>query len=80
MSPRAAIVYWSEYVIRHRGAVHLRSAAMDLNFVQYHNIDVLAILVVSLLLTLCVLCWVLRLVFRTFLAKISLRKPIKKEQ
>jgi hypothetical protein len=36
--PLDAAIYWTEYVIRHRGAVHLRSGAADLNaFVYYSN-------------------------------------------
>lgn len=47
MTPLETAVYWCEYVIRHGGAPHLRSSAMDLNFVQYHNLD--AILILSIL-------------------------------
>lgn len=46
LTPLDTAVYWSEYVLRHHGAPHLRSASMDLIWVQYHNVDVLAILVV----------------------------------
>jgi glucuronosyltransferase len=35
-------VYWTEYVIRHDGARHLRSVADQLNFFQYFLLDVLA--------------------------------------
>jgi glucuronosyltransferase len=37
-------VYWVEYVLRHQGALHLRSAARDLNFIQYFSLDVIAVL------------------------------------
>ncbi|KAJ4448917.1 hypothetical protein ANN_00309 [Periplaneta americana] len=58
--PQAALdtaIYWTEYVIRHRGAPHLRSSALDLTWYQYVLLDV--ILVISLafiLLTICVYC------------------------
>lgn len=42
-------VFWIEYVIRHKGARHLRSPAIDAPFYKYYLLDVLA------LLTLCVL-------------------------
>ncbi|XP_055858856.1 UDP-glucosyltransferase 2-like [Episyrphus balteatus] len=32
--------YWIEYVIRHKGALHMRSPSKQLNLLQYHNIDV----------------------------------------
>ncbi|XP_044755559.1 UDP-glycosyltransferase UGT5-like isoform X2 [Coccinella septempunctata] len=48
MSPADAINYWVEYVIRHKGAPHLRSAALDLRWYEYLLIDVvLFILVVT---------------------------------
>jgi glucuronosyltransferase len=47
--PLDRAVYWVEYVLRHQGAVHLRSAARDLNYIQYFSIDVMAaLLVISL--------------------------------
>ncbi|CAG7729478.1 unnamed protein product [Allacma fusca] len=51
--PIAAIdkaVFWAEYVIRHKGASHMRSVARNLNFIQYHCIDVFAIII---LVTFC---------------------------
>ncbi|XP_035714148.1 UDP-glucuronosyltransferase 2C1-like [Folsomia candida] len=38
-SPLKRAVFWTEYVIRHKGAKHLRSAARKLNYLQYHDID-----------------------------------------
>ncbi|XP_017101717.2 UDP-glucosyltransferase 2 [Drosophila bipectinata] len=37
-------VWWTEYVLRHKGAPHLRSSARDLNFFQLHSLDTLAVL------------------------------------
>lgn len=48
-TPVERAVYWSEYVIRHKGAFHMRSAARELNFYQYHSIDVLAFLTLILI-------------------------------
>ncbi|XP_069675715.1 UDP-glucosyltransferase 2-like [Periplaneta americana] len=42
--PQSALdtaIYWTEYVIRHRGAPHLRSAALDLTWYQYLLLDVI---------------------------------------
>lgn len=36
-------IFWTEYVIRHKGAPQLRSAAADLNFFQYLLLDVLTL-------------------------------------
>lgn len=45
-------VFWTEFIMRHQGAQHLRVAAHDLNWIQYHCLDVmgfLAVLVLTLL-------------------------------
>ncbi|XP_070504995.1 UDP-glycosyltransferase UGT5-like [Chironomus tepperi] len=44
MTPQQSVVYWVEYVIRHNGALHLRSAAHNLNFIQLHSIDSYALI------------------------------------
>ncbi|XP_021395298.1 UDP-glucuronosyltransferase 1A1 isoform X3 [Lonchura striata] len=59
--PLDLAVHWVEFVMRHKGAPHLRPAAHDLNWVQYHSLDVIAFLVAITLLFLfisfkCCLC------------------------
>uniref|UniRef100_A0A146LHB3 UDP-glucuronosyltransferase n=1 Tax=Lygus hesperus TaxID=30085 RepID=A0A146LHB3_LYGHE len=44
MSPMDTAIYWTEYVLRHEGAPHLRSPARYLSWVEYHNVDVIAAL------------------------------------
>jgi glucuronosyltransferase len=46
MSPLNTAIFWTEYVIRHRGAPHMRSAAVDLAWYQYLLLDVIAFLLV----------------------------------
>lgn len=46
MTPLASAAFWLEYVIRHRGAPHLKSPAVNMNFLQRHSIDVFAFLFV----------------------------------
>lgn len=33
-------MYWTEYVIRHKGAAYWQSPARDLNWIQYYGFDV----------------------------------------
>ncbi|NWI86801.1 UD16 glucuronosyltransferase, partial [Pitta sordida] len=59
--PLDLAVHWVEFVMRHKGAPHLRPAAHDLNWFQYHSLDVIAFLLVVALLSLfislkCCLC------------------------
>ncbi len=44
-------MYWTEYVLRHKGAPHLRSAARDLNFFQYYLLDVALAIILVILVT-----------------------------
>ncbi|XP_072797021.1 UDP-glucuronosyltransferase 2B31-like isoform X1 [Vicugna pacos] len=40
MKPLDRAVFWIEFVMRHKGAKHLRPAAHDLTWYQYHSLDV----------------------------------------
>lgn len=42
MSAKETAIYWVEYVIKHKGAPHLRYFGADLNFLQYNSLDVIA--------------------------------------
>ncbi|XP_067994222.1 UDP-glucuronosyltransferase 1-6-like isoform X6 [Melanerpes formicivorus] len=50
--PLDLAVHWVEFVMRHKGAPHLRPAAHDLNWIQYHSLDVVAFLLAVGLLSL----------------------------
>nr|XP_006123722.1 UDP-glucuronosyltransferase 1-1 isoform X8 [Pelodiscus sinensis] len=47
--PLDLAVHWIEFVMRHKGAPHLRPAAHDLNWIQYHSLDVIAFLLAVVL-------------------------------
>jgi glucuronosyltransferase len=47
-TPVERAVFWTEYVMRHKGAAHLRSAARKLNYFQYRSMDVVAFLLAIL--------------------------------
>ncbi|XP_012641407.1 UDP-glucuronosyltransferase 2A3 [Microcebus murinus] len=42
--PLDRAVFWIEFVMRHKGAKHLRPAAHNLSWFQYHSLDVLGFL------------------------------------
>ncbi|XP_065224783.1 UDP-glucosyltransferase 2-like [Planococcus citri] len=41
MSPEQSVVYWTEYIARHNGAPHLKTASLQLNWIQYLLLDVI---------------------------------------
>lgn len=44
ISPLDSATFWIEYVMRHKGAAHLRSEANNLAWYSYHSLDVLVFL------------------------------------
>ncbi|XP_068619144.1 UDP-glycosyltransferase UGT5-like [Battus philenor] len=60
LPPLETGVYWIEYVLRHQGASHLRSPAIDLSYPQYLLLDIVAISIAITLLT----TFILHLMFR----------------
>ncbi|XP_012875575.1 PREDICTED: UDP-glucuronosyltransferase 2B31-like isoform X1 [Dipodomys ordii] len=44
VKPLDRAVFWVEFVMRHKGAKHLRPAVHDLNWFQYHALDVIGFL------------------------------------
>ncbi|XP_054584589.1 UDP-glucuronosyltransferase 2B31-like isoform X5 [Eptesicus fuscus] len=60
VKPLDRAVFWIEFVMRHKGAKHLRPAAHDLSWFQYHSLDVIGFLLAcvataTFVITKCVL-------------------------
>uniref|UniRef100_A0A668W5Q7 Uncharacterized protein n=1 Tax=Oreochromis aureus TaxID=47969 RepID=A0A668W5Q7_OREAU len=68
MKPLDTAVFWIEYVMRHKGAAHLRTEPYKLPWYAYHCLDVMAILVVFGLLIIA-LVWFSCQCLITFLLK-----------
>uniref|UniRef100_A0A1I8NYU4 UDP-glucuronosyltransferase n=1 Tax=Stomoxys calcitrans TaxID=35570 RepID=A0A1I8NYU4_STOCA len=49
-TPLETSVYWTEYVLRHKGAYHLQSPARNMNWLQYYLIDVAALYMATIYL------------------------------
>ncbi|KAM6955817.1 UDP-glucuronosyltransferase-like [Lycodopsis pacificus] len=54
VEPLDLAVFWTEFVMRHKGAAHLRIAAHDLNWIQYHSLDVFGLFFIILVTVLWV--------------------------
>ncbi|KAJ4918637.1 hypothetical protein JOQ06_005112 [Pogonophryne albipinna] len=59
VDPLDLSVYWTEYVMRNKGAKHLKAAVHGLNWIQYYCLDVIALLatVVLVFVILTVKCF-----------------------
>nr|XP_008191746.2 PREDICTED: UDP-glucuronosyltransferase 2B15-like [Tribolium castaneum] len=60
MSPLDTAIYWVEYVIRYKGAPHLRSVGADLPWYQFYLVDVTIILLFGSILIIYILKYALR--------------------
>ncbi|XP_068961451.1 UDP-glucuronosyltransferase 2A1-like isoform X2 [Petaurus breviceps papuanus] len=62
VKPLDRAVFWIEFVMRHKGAKHLKPAAHDLTWYQYHSLDVIGFLlacvatVVFIVIKSCLFC------------------------
>ncbi|KAG7160269.1 2-hydroxyacylsphingosine 1-beta-galactosyltransferase-like 3 [Homarus americanus] len=62
--PLQRAVYWTEHVLRHGGAPHLRSPAANMPLHQYFLLDVAAVLAVAAAVLVLLLWWTTRAVTR----------------
>jgi len=64
MSSADSVVYWTEYVIRHHGAPHLKSHALNLSWYQYFLADVMCTLFFIVLIVLFVVYYCLKIMYK----------------
>ncbi len=74
MKPLDRAVFWIEFVMRNRGAPHLRAQSFRMSWIEYHSIDVL----LTLLATLLIFSFVTACIVRYFCVVIF-RKKVKRE-
>ncbi|XP_075147412.1 uncharacterized protein LOC142221545 [Haematobia irritans] len=75
MKPLDLAIYWTEYVIRHRGAAHLQAPSQQMNFLQKHSIDTVGVLIAALILVLFIL---VSIIFKIW--KIVVGNAMRKEK
>ncbi|KAM9807759.1 UDP-glucuronosyltransferase 2A2-like [Neosynchiropus ocellatus] len=64
MKPLDQAMFWIEYVIRHKGARHLKSESYKMSWVVYNCVDVIAALLALFLCIICSCCACIRLLWR----------------
>lgn len=79
-TPVNTSVYWVEYVIRHKGAKHLRSGAEHLNFWQYFLIDVIAVVVLAITSIIALFIFIVRKLVQLVLTKRKKPSPKRNEK
>lgn len=73
LSPMDQAVFWIEFVIRHKGAAHLKSHSLTLSWAAYHSLDVIA----ALLCTCLLFIWTCVCVGRSLWRRLFVRNKIK---
>ena len=63
MSALDTAIFWTEYVIRHKGAPHLRPAILDLAWYQYLLLDVIAFICLCTVILIFIACAILHKLF-----------------
>ncbi|XP_075151216.1 UDP-glycosyltransferase family 307 member A1 [Haematobia irritans] len=60
MNSERTLIYWLEYVIRHKGAHYLRSSSLNMNVIEYYNIDTYTVIILTLIVITVVFKWLER--------------------
>ncbi|XP_036399962.1 UDP-glucuronosyltransferase 2B31-like [Megalops cyprinoides] len=60
MKPLDLALFWIEFVMRHKGAAHLRTESYKMPWYVYHSVDVIAVLLALMLLILIIVIAVIR--------------------
>lgn len=68
-------IWWTEYVLRHRGARHLRSLAVGVTYKEYFMLDILFYAPIICLVVLYLFCRVLRIGVRRL--SVPFKKPLE---
>jgi hypothetical protein len=66
--PLEEAVFWVQYQLRWAKSTHLQTAARNLNFFQYHSLDVIA----ALLFAFGISCFLLNLIVKSVVKKLIL--------
>ncbi|XP_064074691.1 UDP-glucosyltransferase 2-like isoform X1 [Vanessa tameamea] len=62
LSPLERAVWWTEHVLRHKGATHLHSPAAHMHWTQYYAMDLVLFILGAFLILLLILTFIIRIV------------------
>ncbi|KAK7117715.1 hypothetical protein R3I94_023066 [Phoxinus phoxinus] len=75
MKPLDRAVFWIEFVMRNRGAPHLRTQSFRMSWIEYYSIDV----IMTLLMIFLLFCFVIYSIIKYLCFKVVFKKKIKLE-
>uniref|UniRef100_A0A8C1HCE3 UDP-glycosyltransferases domain-containing protein n=2 Tax=Cyprinus carpio TaxID=7962 RepID=A0A8C1HCE3_CYPCA len=75
MKPLDRAIFWIEFVMRNRGAPHLRTQSFRMSWIEYHSIDV----VLTLLIIVALFCYMIYIIIKYLCFKVAFKKKIKAE-
>ncbi|KAG5874354.1 hypothetical protein JTB14_022347 [Gonioctena quinquepunctata] len=70
-------VWWTEYVIRHKGSKHLRNPAADIPLYQYFLLDVIGFLLIALMILIALFFISISRIMKYILSMLTLEKKSK---
>lgn len=78
MKPLDQAVFWIEYVIRHKGAPHLKSESNKMSWFVYHSLDVIVALLAGFLMLIYTCVYIVRFVCRMMFARNKIKQGDRK--
>uniref|UniRef100_D3TPK4 UDP-glucuronosyltransferase n=1 Tax=Glossina morsitans morsitans TaxID=37546 RepID=D3TPK4_GLOMM len=83
IKPIDLAIYWTEYILRHRGAYHMQTKAQKMSFARKHSLDILAVMVTGAFAVVIVCCCLIIKFIKAKVKKImsnTKQTPLKKIQ
>ena len=65
--PLQRAVWWTEYVLRHGGAKHLRSPAANISWTQYLELELVLTLLIGFLVFIAIVVFAARYIYKIIL-------------
>lgn len=74
LSASETVVYWTEYVARHNGAHFLQAVGNEMNFMQFHLIDIYFALALVIIIVFGMLRKLIKVLYQTVMRDEKLKK------
>uniref|UniRef100_A0A3Q3IRR7 UDP-glucuronosyltransferase n=1 Tax=Monopterus albus TaxID=43700 RepID=A0A3Q3IRR7_MONAL len=74
MKPLDRAIFWIEFVMRHKGAPHLRTESYKMSAFQYHSIDVMVFLLAVIVLLFMVFIFAVKLLWQRMFSSRKVKK------